>query len=76
MATEEEKKAMSEATARKFSKEAQAKAKDDFALHVMLVMKQNGVPKSKAQVVAWMEGEEGFNIRLGTPKLPFAKETK
>lgn len=38
---------------------------EDFKLAVMLIMKQEGVPKSKATFMAWLEGPSGLQKRLG-----------
>lgn len=43
-------------------------AKADFDLHVLLIMKTDGLPKSKATFKAWLEGEAGLKKRL-TPKV-------
>lgn len=36
----------------------------DFALHVGLIVRVDGVPKSKAIVTAWVEGPLGLQRRL------------
>lgn len=49
-----------------FSEKEKAKAAKDFELHVMLVMKQEGVPAPKARMVAYFEGPLGLPDRLGS----------
>lgn len=41
-----------------------SKKKDEFSLHVALIMHQDTVPKSKATFIAWLEGNEGLAKRL------------
>lgn len=43
---------------------AEAKAKLDFELHVALIMRNDNVPKAKAQFRAWLEGRPGLELRL------------
>lgn len=38
--------------------------KNDYALHVALIMKMDGVSKAKAQFIAWCEGKKGLEERL------------
>lgn len=52
------------------------KAKEDFELHVRLLMKKHGVPKAKANFMAWLQGPNGLNDLLGTPKLPLDEGKK
>lgn len=49
-------------------------AKSDYDLHCLLIMKAEGVSKSKAQFMAWCEGEGGLAKRLGQGALPFQQE--
>lgn len=44
---------------------ALAKWKANFDLHVLLIMKQNDLPKAKAIVQAYHEGIDGLTKRLG-----------
>lgn len=44
---------------------AMKKAKDDFALHCLLVQRQDAVTPTQARFIAWSEGEGGLNKRLG-----------
>lgn len=44
------------------------KAKDDFALHVLL-LQRDGLSKSVALFTAWAEGPDGLNRRLGQQSL-------
>lgn len=46
---------------------AMKKAKDDFALHCLLVQRQDAVSPTQARFIAWSEGEQGMLKRL-TPK--------
>lgn len=50
--------------------------KNDFALHVALIMKTHGVPKSRAAFIAWCEGHDGLNKRLGQDALPMTDDAK
>lgn len=45
-------------------KKAEAKAKADYDFHVLLIMRQDTVNKSKAQLTAYKEGSSGINVRL------------
>lgn len=38
--------------------------RNDFELHVRLVMKNESVSKSEAQALAYHEGRQGLNTRL------------
>lgn len=38
--------------------------KNDFDLHVLLIMKQDALAKSKATFAAWLEGPAGLKVRL------------
>lgn len=38
--------------------------KSDFDFHVLLIMRQDGVSKSKATFMAWAEGPTGIADRL------------
>lgn len=52
----------------KDEKKALAKAATDFNLHVLLVMRQDGLSKAQAQARAYDEGVDGLNAkRLGQP---------
>lgn len=51
-------------------------SKNDFALHVALIMKTHSVPKSKAYFLAWCEGYDGLNKRLGQDTLPLEEGAK
>jgi len=44
--------------------------RQDFDLHVGLVLKQDKLTKAKAIIQAYKEGTEGLNARLGQMKLP------
>lgn len=44
------------------------KAKDDFALHVLL-LQRDGLSKAVALFTAWAEGPDGLNRRLGQQSL-------
>lgn len=44
--------------------------KADFDLHILLIMRQEGITKAKAQFRAWLEGEQGLAARLGQKSLP------
>lgn len=41
-----------------------ANAKNDFNLHVALIMKSDGANKGTATFKAWLEGEAGLKTRL------------
>lgn len=41
-----------------------ATRKNDFDLHVLLIMKKTGISKALAIVAAWDEGPHGLEIRL------------
>lgn len=41
-----------------------AHSKNDFDLHVLLIMKAENLPKSKATFKAWLEGPAGLKVRL------------
>lgn len=47
------------------AKKAEAEAKTNHDLHVLLVMKQDNVSKSKALLTAYREDKAGLNKRLG-----------
>lgn len=49
--------------------------KADFDLHCLLIMKQEGVTKSKALIRAWSEGRDGLSQRLGQKVLPLKTGT-
>lgn len=52
----------------KDEKKALAKAATDFNLHVLLVMRQDGLSKAQAQARAYAEGPAGLSgQRLGKP---------
>lgn len=38
--------------------------RNDFSLHVALIMKSDGANKGTAQFRAWLEGEAGLKTRL------------
>lgn len=38
--------------------------RNDFSLHVALIMKSDGTNKGTAQFRAWLEGEAGLKTRL------------
>lgn len=40
------------------------KRKNDFDLHVLLIMKKTGISKAIATVAAWDEGPFGLELRL------------
>lgn len=42
---------------------------NSYELHVRLIMQKHGVAKSKACMIAWMEGPEGLKNYLH-PELP------
>lgn len=44
-------------------KQLQAK-RNDFQLHVALIMKSDGANKGTATFTAWLEGEAGLKTRL------------
>lgn len=46
-------------------KQAIAKWRQNHDLHVLLIMRQNGLTKPQALVQAYHEGVEGLNKRLG-----------
>lgn len=48
----------------KAEKERLAKGKIDFDLHVGLIMRAEGVSKSKAVFTAYLEGRQGLEKRL------------
>lgn len=50
------------------------KQKSDFDLHLLLIMKQEGLSKAKAHFRAWCEGPDGLNKRLGQGSLPLEPE--
>jgi hypothetical protein len=50
-----------------------SETKTDYDLHVLLVMKQDNVAKSKAQFQAWQEGPAGLKARMEM-KRPTGKE--
>lgn len=39
--------------------------KDDFALHCLLIQKQDAVTPTQSRFIAWSEGESGLTKRLG-----------
>lgn len=43
-------------------------AKDDFALHVLL-LQRDGKTKAQATFAAWLEGRDGLSRRLGEQSL-------
>ena len=43
---------------------AMKKAKDDFALHCLLVQRQDAVTPTQSRFIAWSEGEAGLTKRL------------
>ena len=43
--------------------------KDDYSLHLFLIMKQDECKKPAAVLKAYAEGVEGLNRRLGKPML-------
>lgn len=55
----------------RMDKKALSKAKADFDLHVALLMKREECAKSKATMMAWMQGPEGLAKLLGA--LPLEK---
>lgn len=65
MATEQEKAAMAEVTAKRLDPKEVKKREADFKLHVALIVRQDGLPLPKARFVAWCEGEAGLARRLG-----------
>lgn len=46
------------------AKKAARQAKQDFDLHVALIMRDKGVIASKARFMAWLEGPPGLQGRL------------
>ena len=40
-------------------------AAEDFALHVLLIKRQENVTIAQARFIAWCEGKEGLQTRLG-----------
>lgn len=53
---------------------AQDTAKQDFTLHVALIMKQDDLSKNAATVRAYTEGARGLDQRLGQGKLPLEEQ--
>lgn len=48
----------------KLTRKIESDNKVRFDLHVNLIMVQQGVPKAKAQFLAWLEGVQGLEQRL------------
>ena len=48
----------------------QRQDKDDFALHVLLIQRAESVTTTKARFMAWAEGRDGLNKRLGQKEMP------
>jgi hypothetical protein len=43
--------------------------KDDFALHILLVQRAENCTTAKARIIAWGEGRNGLNKRLGQTEM-------
>lgn len=65
-----------DANASSTEKKALAKLKNDFALHVALIMRSTGEAKNAATFRAWCEGQGGLNTRLNIPPAPPKVEQK
>lgn len=48
----------------KEEKKALVKAASDFNLHVLLIVRQDGLSKTQSQVRAYLEGAAGLDKRL------------
>lgn len=52
------------------TKKDETRLRNDFALHVSLIMRQDGVTKSKAVFLAWAEGPKSLDARLERGSAP------
>lgn len=53
-----------------------ANAKNDYALHVALIMKSDACTKGAASFKAWLEGEAGLKTRLTNTATVTPTQTK